>query len=205
MNNQVNYLYKVTNLITGKTITLGSILELSTHTGYGTGYLTTRIRPRRGTGGYIIDNWQIKIRKRKKGENYLIDVPDQAPKIDLTTSLGYSILIGELNGFCYYITTEKKLQKSKIRKVYSSTTQMKMAQYPNRAYSGHYGVEHLEVTEQDLTLFDLEKEYQEKIVDWRNKAMFLDDIELVNQLIDDILIIKKRKKNIKQFGRESIR
>jgi hypothetical protein len=35
--------------------------------------------------------------------------------------------------------------------------------------------------------------------------MFLDDIELVNQLIDDILIIKKRKKNIKQFGRATIR
>jgi hypothetical protein len=205
MSNVINYLYTVTNIITGKTVRFGSILELSTHTGYGTGYLSTRIRPHRGTGSYKLDNWEIKIRKRKIGENYLIDKPDQAPRIDLTTSLGYSILIGELNGFCYYITTEKKLQKSKIRKVYSSTTQMKMALYPNRAYGGHYGVEHLEVTEQDLALFDLEKEYQEKIVDWRNKPMFLDDIELVNQLIDDILIIKKRKKNIKQFGRVSIR
>jgi hypothetical protein len=35
--------------------------------------------------------------------------------------------------------------------------------------------------------------------------MFLDDVELVNQLIDDILIVKKRKKNVKQFGRASIR
>jgi hypothetical protein len=205
MSNVINYLYTVTNIITGKTVRFGSILELSTHTGYGTGYLSTRIRPHRGTGSYKLDNWEIKIRKRKIGENYLIDKPDQAPRIDLTTILGYSIFIAEIDGLCYYITTEKQLQKSKIRKVYSSATQKKMLENPNKAYGGHYGVEHLEVTEQDLALFDLEKEYQEKIVDWRNKPMFLDDIELVNQLIDDILIIKKRKKNIKQFGRVSIR
>jgi hypothetical protein len=82
---------------------------------------------------------------------------------------------------------------------------MKMLENPNKAYKGNYGVEHLEVTKQDLAMFDLEKEYQEKIVAWRNKPMFLDDIELVNQLIDDILIVKKRKKNTKHFGRATIR
>jgi hypothetical protein len=82
---------------------------------------------------------------------------------------------------------------------------MKMLENPNKAYKGNYGVEHLEVTEQDLAMFDLEKEYQEKIEAWRKKPMFLDDVELVNQLIDDILIVKKRKKNINNFGRDKIR
>ena len=205
MSNVVNHLYKVTNLTTGKVVTLGSILEISMHTGYGAAYLSNRIKPYRGDGLYRLDNWKIEFRKRNKGENYLIDRPDNAPKIDLITSLGYSILIGQVKDIHYYVTTEKQLQKSRIRKVYNSTTQMKMLENPNKAYKGNYGVEHLEVTEQDLAMFDLEKEYQEKIADWRNKPMFLDDIELVNQLIDDILIIKKRKKNIKQFGRVSIR
>jgi hypothetical protein len=205
MNNQVNHLYTVTNLTTGKVVTLGSVLELSMHTGYGVGFLSTRIREHRKVGAYTLDHWKIKIRKRKKGENYLIDRPDNAKRIDLTTSTGYSILIRQDGDIHYYITTEKQLQKSRIRKTYNSTTTMKMQENPNKQYKGSYGVEHLTVTEQDLTLFDLEKEYQEKIVDWRNKPMFLDDIELVNQLIDDILIIKKRKKNIKQFGRATIR
>jgi hypothetical protein len=205
MANVTNYLYTVTNLTTGKVVTLGSVLEISMHTGYGSAYLSNRIKPYRGDGGYRIDNWQIDFRKRKIGENYLIDRPDNAPKIDLITSLGYSILIGQVKDIHYYVTTEKQLQKSRIRKVYNSTTQMKMLENPNKAYKGNYGVEHLEVTEQDLAMFDLEKEYQEKIVAWRNKPMFLDDVELVNQLIDDILIVKKRKKNINNFGRDKIR
>jgi hypothetical protein len=205
MANVTNYLYTVTNLTTGKVVTLGSVLEISMHTGYGSAYLSNRIKPYRGDGGYRIDNWQIDFRKRKIGENYLIDRPDNAPKIDLITSLGYSILIGQVKDIHYYVTTEKQLQKSRIRKVYNSTTQMKMLENPNKAYKGNYGVEHLEVTEQDLAMFDLEKEYQEKIVAWRKKPMFLDDVELVNQLIDDILIVKKRKKNINNFGRDKIR
>jgi hypothetical protein len=205
MTNVVNHLYTVTNLTTGKVVTLGSVLEISMHTGYGAGFLSTRIRPYRGNGTYRLDNWTITFRKRKKGENYLIDRPDNAKRIDLTTSTGYSILIRQDGDIHYYITTEKQLQKSRIRKTYNSTTTMKMQQNPSKEYKGSYGVEHLTVTDQDYKLFDLEKEYQEKIVDWRNKPMFLDDIELVNQLIDDILIIKKRKKNIKQFGRVSIR
>jgi hypothetical protein len=205
MTNQVNHLYTVTNLKTGKVVTLGSVLEISMHTGYGAGYLSTRIRPYRGDGAYRIDHWQIEFRKRKKGENYLIDRPDNAKRIDLTTSTGYSIFIGQIGDINYYVTTEKQLQKSRFRKVYNSTTQMKMLENPNKSYTANYGVDHLEVTDDDYKLFDLEKEYQEKIVDWRNKPMFLDDIELVNQLIDDILIVKKRKKNIKQFGRATIR
>jgi hypothetical protein len=205
MNNQVNHLYTVTNLTTGKVVTLGSVLEISMHTGYGAGFLSTRIRPHRGDGTYRLDNWQIDFRKRKIGENYLIDRPDNAPRIDLITSTGYNILIRQDGDIHYYITTEKQLQKSRIRKTYNSTTTMKMQQNPNKQYKGSYGVEHLTVTEQDLAMFDLEKEYQEKIVDWRNKPMFLDDVELVNQLIDDILIVKKRKKNINNFGRDKIR
>jgi hypothetical protein len=205
MANVTNYLYTVTNLTTGKVVTLGSVLEISMHTGYGSAYLSNRIKPYRGDGGYRIDNWQIDFRKRKIGENYLIDRPDNAPKIDLITSLGYSILIGQVGDIHYYITTEKQLQKSRIRKTYNSTTTMKMQQNPNKQYKGSYGVEHLTVTEQDLAMFDLEKEYQEKIVNWRKKPMFLDDVELVNQLIDDILIVKKRKKNINNFGRDKIR
>jgi hypothetical protein len=205
MTNTVNHLYTVTNLTTGKVVTLGSVLEISMHTGYGMGFLSTRIRPYRGNGTYRLDNWTITFRKRKKGENYLIDTPDNAKRIDLTTSTGYSILIRQNGDIHYYITTEKQLQKSRIRKTYNSTTTMKMQQNPSKEYKGSYGVEHLTVTDQDLEMFDLEKEYQEKIVKWRNKPMYLDDIELVNQLIDDILIVKKRKKNIKQFGRVSIR
>jgi hypothetical protein len=205
MTNVVNYLYTVKNLTTGKVVTLGSVLEISMHTGFGTGYLSSRIKAYRGDGGYRLDNWQIDFRKRKKGENYLIDRPDNAPKIDLITSLGYSILIKQIGDIHYYVTTEKQLQKSRFRKTYNSTTTMKMQENPNKQYKGNYGVEHLDVTEQDFEMFDLEKEYQEKIVDWRNKPMFLDDIELVNQLIDDILIVKKRKKNINNFGREKIR
>jgi hypothetical protein len=205
MGNVTNYLYTVTNLTTRKTKVLGSIIELSTHTGYGTAYLSNRVKPFRGDGTYRLDNWQITFRKRKIGENYLIDKPDQAPKIDLKSTLGYSVLIRQVGDIYYYVTTEKQLQKSRIRKTYNSTTTMKMLENPNKQYKGNYGVEHLEVTEQDLAMFDLEKEYQEKIVDWSNKPMFLDDIELVNQLIDDILIVKKRKKNINNFGREKIR
>jgi hypothetical protein len=205
MTNVVNHLYTVTNLMTGKVVTLGSVLELSMHTGYGVGYLSTRIRPHRGVGAYTIDFWEIKIRKRKKGENYLIDKPDNAPKIDFTTSLGYSIFIGQIGDINYYVTTEKQLQKSRFRKVYNTAQQLRMQQNPDKKYSHNYGVEHLTVTNDDYKLFDLEKEYQEKIVAWRNKPMFLDDIELVNQLIDDILIVKKRKKNTKHFGRATIR
>jgi hypothetical protein len=205
MTNTVNHLYTVTNLTTGKVVTLGSILEISMHTGYGAGFLSTRIRPHRGDGVYKLDHWLIEFRKRNKGENYLIDTPDNARKIDLTTSLGYSIFIGQIGDINYYVTTEKQLQKSRFRKVYNKAQQLKMLENPNKVYRHNYGVEHLVVTEQDYAMFDLEKEYQEKIVDWRNKPMYLDDIELVNQLIDDILIIKKRKKNTKQFGRASIR
>ena len=205
MTNIVNHLYKVTNLTTGKVVTLGSILEISMHTGYGAGFLSTRIRPHRGDGVYTLDHWLIEFRKRNKGENYLIDTPDNAPKIDFTTSLGYSIFIGQIGDINYYVTTEKQLQKSRFRKVYNTAQRLKMLENPNKVYSHNYGVEHLVVTEQDYKLFDLEKEYQEKIEAWRNKPMFLDDIELVNQLIDDILIVKKRKKNTKQFGRASIR
>jgi hypothetical protein len=205
MTNVVNHLYKVTNLTTGKVVTLGSILEISMHTGYGAGFLSTRIRPYRGDGVYRLDHWEIEFRKRNKGENYLIDTPDNAPKIDFTTSLGYSIFIGQIGDINYYVTTEKQLQKSRFRKVYNTAQRLKMLENPNKVYRHNYGVEHLVVTEQDYKLFDLEKEYQEKIEAWRNKPMYLDDIELVNQLIDDILIVKKRKKNTKQFGRASIR
>jgi hypothetical protein len=205
MTNVVNHLYKVTNLTTGKVVTLGSILEISMHTGYGAGFLSTRIRPHRGDGVYKLDHWEIEFRKRNKGENYLIDTPDNAPKIDFTTSLGYSIFIGQIGDINYYVTTEKQLQKSRFRKVYNTAQRLKMLENPNKVYRHNYGVEHLVVTEQDYKLFDLEKEYQEKIEAWRNKPMYLDDIELVNQLIDDILIVKKRKKNTKQFGRASIR
>jgi hypothetical protein len=205
MANVVNHLYTVTNLTTGKVVTLGSVLEISMHTGYGMGYLSSRIKAYRGDGSYRLDNWLIEFRKRNKGENYLIDRPDNAPKIDLITSLGYSVFIKQIGDIHYYVTTEKQLQKSRIRKVYNSTTIMKMQQNPNKVYAANYGVEHLVVTEQDLAMFDLEKEYQEKIADWRNKPMYLDDIELVNQLIDDILIVKKRKTNSNNFGREKIR
>jgi hypothetical protein len=191
MTNTINHLYTVTNLITGKVVTLGSILEISMHTGYGMGFLSTRIRPYRGNGTYRLDNWTITFRKRKKGENYLIDRPDNASKIDLKTSLGYSILIGELNGFCYYITTQKQLQKSKLR----YTTNNKK----------NYTVDHYDVTEQDLALFDLEKEYEKHIGSWKNKRMYRGDIQLINQLVDDILIIKKRKSDIKNFGKDKIR
>jgi hypothetical protein len=191
MTNTVNHLYTVTNITTGKVVTLGSILEISMHTGYGMGFLSTRIRPYRGNGTYKLDNWTITFRKRKKGENYLINRPDQAPKIDLKTSLGYSILIGELNGFCYYITTQKQLQKSKLR--YTTNN------------GKNYTVDHYDVTEQDLALFDLEKEYEKHIGSWKNKPMYRGDIQLVNQLIDDILIIKRRKSDTKNFGKDKIR
>jgi hypothetical protein len=59
MTNIVNHLYKVTNLTTGKVVTLGSILEISMHTGYGAGFLSTRIRPHRGDGVYRLDHWEI--------------------------------------------------------------------------------------------------------------------------------------------------
>jgi len=117
MTNVVNYLYTVKNLTTGKVVTLGSVLEISMHTGFGTGYLSSRIKAYRGDGGYRLDNWQIDFRKRKKGENYLIDRPDNAPKIDLITSLGYSILIKQIGDIHYYVTTEKQLQKSRFRNV----------------------------------------------------------------------------------------
>jgi hypothetical protein len=199
----LEFYYKLTDLDTGKVKVLGTIIDISRQTGLGAGYLSTRIKPYAGAGTVEFKNYRVEYRLREKGD--IIEQPIKAKKIDLITSTGYSILIKQYGDIHYYITTEKQLQKSRIRKTYNSTTTMKMQQNPNKQYKGSYGVEHLEITEQDLEMFDLEKEYQEKIVNWRNKPMFLDDIELVNQLIDDILIIKKRKKNIKQFGRESIR
>jgi hypothetical protein len=186
-----DYLYIVTNLLNGKKIHLKSIKDISYHTGLGVGYLTNRLKNNRDIGSIEIKDYHIDHRLFNKGDERLLEKPIRAEKIDTKTIYTYSIFIGEANGYNYYITTDKQLEKSKIRATTNGGNNLAVDRY--------------EITEQDLALFDLEKEYQDKIASWKHKPMYRGDIELVNQLIDDILIIKKRKNNIKQFGRGNIR
>jgi hypothetical protein len=185
------YLYIVSDLLTGNKTFLKSIKDVAYHTGLGVGYLTNRLKGNREIGKIVFDSFQIDHRERNIGDEKLIQKPTKAEKIDTKTIYTYSIFIGEVNGYNYYITTDKQLEKSKIRETTNN--------------GNNLTVDRFEITEQDLALFDLEKEYQDKIASWKDKPMYRGDIELVNQLIDDILIIKKRKKNIKQFGRGNIR
>jgi hypothetical protein len=144
-----------------------------------------------GANSVEFKNYRVDYRPRVNGDDKLIQRPIRNPKVDLKTYHTYSIFIGEVNGYNYYITTEKQLEKSKIRETTNKGNNLTVDRY--------------EITEQDLALFDLEKEYQDKIVSWKHKPMYRGDIELVNQLIDDILIIKKRKNNIRNFGKANIR
>jgi hypothetical protein len=187
----IEFIYKLTYLDTGKSKYLGSTKDLSIETGLGVGYLAGRVKPYLGANSVEFKNYRIDYRPRVNGDNELIEKPVRADKIDLKTNYTYSIFIGEVNGYNYYITTEKQLEKSKIRETTNN--------------GNNLTVDRFEITEQDLALFDLEKEYQDKIASWKNKPMYRGDIELVNQLIDDILIIKKRKNNIRNFGKANIR
>jgi hypothetical protein len=187
----IEFIYKLTYLDSGKVKYLGTIKDLSIETGLGVGYLGGRVRPYFGANVVEFKNYRVDYRPRVKGDNKLIEKPIRAEKIDTKTIYTYSIFIGEANGYNYYITTDKQLEKSKIRETTNKGNNLTVDRY--------------EITKQDLALFDLEKEYQDKIASWKHKPMYRGDIELVNQLIDDILIIKKRKNNIKQFGRGNIR
>jgi hypothetical protein len=187
----IEFIYKLTYLDSGKVKYLGTIKDLSIETGLGVGYLGGRVRPYFGANVVEFKNYRVDYRPRVKGDNKLIEKPIRAEKIDTKTIYTYSIFISEVNGYNYYITTDKQLEKSKIRQTTNDGNNLTVDRY--------------EITEQDLALFDLEKEYQDKIASWKDKPMYRGDIELVNQLIDDILIIKKRKNNIKQFGRGNIR
>jgi hypothetical protein len=187
----IEFIYKLTYLDSGKVKYLGTIKDLSIETGLGVGYLGGRVRPYFGANVVEFKNYRVDYRPRVKGDDKLIEKPIRAEKIDTKTIYTYSIFIGEANGYNYYITTDKQLEKSKIRETTNKGNNLTVDRY--------------EITEQDLALFDLEKEYQDKIASWKHKPMYRGDIELVNQLIDDILIIKKRKNNIKQFGRGNIR
>jgi hypothetical protein len=187
----IEFIYKLTYIDSGKVKYLGTIKDLSIETGLGVGYLGGRVRPYFGANVVEFKNYRVDYRPRVKGDDKLIEKPIRAKKIDTKTIYTYSIFIGEANGYNYYITTDKQLEKSKIRETTNKGNNLTVDRY--------------EITEQDLALFDLEKEYQDKIASWKDKPMYRGDIELVNQLIDDILIIKKRKNNIKQFGRGNIR
>jgi hypothetical protein len=187
----IEFIYKLTYLDSGKVKYLGTIKDLSIETGLGVGYLGGRVRPYFGANVVEFKNYRVDYKPRVKGDDKLIEKPVRAEKIDTKTIYTYSIFIGEANGYNYYITTDKQLEKSKIRATTNGGNNLAVDRY--------------EITEQDLALFDLEKEYQDKIASWKHKPMYRGDIELVNQLIDDILIIKKRKNNIKQFGRGNIR
>jgi hypothetical protein len=187
----IEFIYKLTYLDSGKVKYLGTIKDLSIETGLGVGFLAGRVRPYFGANVVEFKNYRVDYRPRVKGDDKLIEKPIRAKKIDTKTIYTYSIFIGEANGYNYYITTDKQLEKSKIRATTNGGNNLAVDRY--------------EITEQDLALFDLEKEYQDKIASWKHKPMYRGDIELVNQLIDDILIIKKRKNNIKQFGRGNIR
>jgi hypothetical protein len=187
----IEFIYKLTYLDSGKVKYLGTIKDLSIETGLGVGFLAGRVRPYFGANVVEFKNYRVDYRPRVKGDDKLIEKPIRAKKIDTKTIYTYSIFIGEANGYNYYITTDKQLEKSKIRATTNGGNNLAVDRY--------------EITEQDLALFDLEKEYQDKIASWKHKPMYRGDIELVNQLIDDILIVKKRKNNIKQFGRGNIR
>jgi hypothetical protein len=185
------YLYIVTNLLNDKKIYLKSIKDISYYTGLGIGYLTNRLKNNRDIGSIKIKDYQIDHRLFNKSDERLLEKPTKAEKIDTKTVHTYSIFIGEVNGYNYYITTDKQLEKSKLR----YTTNNKK----------NYTVDHYDVTEQDLALFNLEKEYEKHIGSWKNKPMYRGDIQLVNQLVDDILIIKKRKSDTRNFGKDKIR
>lgn len=185
----IEFYYKLTDLDTGKVKVLGTIIDISRQTGLGAGYLSQRIRPYAGAGTVEFKNYRVEYRLREKGD--IIEQPIKAKKIDLKTNHNYSIFIAEINGFHYYITSEKQLEKS----IFHWTSNG----------GRNYAIEHLTPTDEDYKLFDLDKEFQERILDWKHKPMYRGDIELVNQLVDDILIHKTRKKNIRNFGRDSIR
>jgi hypothetical protein len=185
------YLYIVTNLLNGKKIHLKSIKDISYYTGLGVGYLTNRLKNNRDIGSIKIKDYQINHRLFNKSDERLLEKPTKAEKIDTKTVHTYSIFIGEINGYNYYITTDKQLEKSKIRATTNGGNNLAVDRY--------------EITEQDLALFDLEKEYQDKIATWKHKPMYRGDIQLVNQLVDDILIIKKRKSDTRNFGKDKIR
>jgi hypothetical protein len=187
----IEFIYKLTYIDSGKVKYLGTIKDLSVETGLGVGFLGGRVRPYFGANSVEFKNYRVDYRPRVNGDHKLIQRPIRNPKVDLKTYHTYSIFIGEVNGYNYYITTEKQLEKSKIRETTNKGNNLTVDRY--------------EITEQDLALFDLEKEYQDKIVSWKHKPMYRGDIELVNQLIDDILIIKKRKNNIRNFGKANIR
>jgi hypothetical protein len=185
----IEFYYKLTNLDTGKVKVLGTIIDISRQTGLGAGYLSTRITPYAGAGTVEFKNYRVEYRLREKGD--IIEQPIKAKKIDLKTNHNYSIFIAEVDGFYYYITSEKQLEKSKF--IWTTNN------------GRNYTIEHFTPTKQDYAMFDLEKEYQERILDWKHKPMYRGDIELINQLIDDILIVKARKKNIRNFGIDKIR
>jgi hypothetical protein len=190
-NPKIEFFYILTDLLSGKKKYLGTIKDISIHTGLGAGFVSQRIRPYAGAGTSEFKEYRVDYRIRNKGDEKLIEKPEKAEKIDLKTNHNYSIFIAEINGFHYYVTSEKQLEKSKF--IWTTN-------------GGHnYTIEHLTPTDDDYKLFDLDKEFQERILDWKHKPMYRGDIELVNQLIDDILIIKNRKKNIRNFGRDSIR
>jgi hypothetical protein len=188
---QIDFLYILTDLTTGKKKYLGTIKAISIQTGLGAGFISQRIKPYRGAGTVEFKGYQVDYRPRNNGDDKLIEKPEKAEKIDLKTNHNYSVFIAEVNGFNYYITSEKQLEKSLFH--WTSNN------------GRNYAIEHITPNDQDYAMFNIEVAYQELILDWKHKPMYRGDIELVNQLIDDILIHKTRKKNIRNFGRDSIR
>jgi hypothetical protein len=170
--------YIVKKLETDKTYCLDGLIPLTLFTGYSKGYLSGRFGNREfenyNLGGEYIVTSRL---KRKDDVFYKVTKPNLERKLNKTHDI-YDILIGEIDGFCYYIDGNKKLKKS-VR-LMGTVSQIDR-------------VVHQRVTEADYKLFDIEQLFQEKFVEWRKTGIYRDDTALIKEFLDVIIIPRKHK------------
>jgi hypothetical protein len=181
------YSYYVTHNPTRKKYLFFSRYDISKLSGYGIGYINTRVANKLNQDIVIVDYTirQVERLDSHKPTGY------RASKVKKSFKQPevYSIRIKSEGDIYWYITTDKKLEKSQRL-------------IDDRGLT--YTIIHMTPTQKDYAMFDLDAEYKKHITDWRNGEKEKQHIELYNELIEQILIPLK-KRYAKSMGRNNIR
>lgn len=102
----------------------------------------------------------------------------------------YCVLFLEQGKDLWYLSNFKRLYRSKLM--------------VDPLDKSHIKLKEVKVKKSDYKLFDIEKIYQEKFVEWRKTGIYREDMELILELIDTILVPDQHKMS-KTFGRSSIK
>lgn len=150
--NNIVYTYEITDNETGVTIIIPTLKKLEQYTGYGIAFIAKLVMDVINEPVKLKDDFTVVKRLRRKGD--IFNPFEAKPKrFPTKQKIDYEVLFLEEDGIYYYITTQKRLVKSRR----------------TMAKNGGDIVHHLPITSKDYERFDVEALFEEKITKWRRK------------------------------------